>query len=280
MTFNTPEALLRAALDAMLDPQALVEAVRDDEGRIVDFVFRELNPAACTYLQRTEKELLGTRLTEVLPDLPASGLWAQYAHAMETGEPLEVEDFTFFSSRYHTVRRFDLRAKRASADWLSLVWRDVTDRHRAMKFAEIEFSAAASDLVRVSNDALLDPLVLLQEVPNSAGEVVDFVYREVNQATCDYLGLSRAELIGRGLLEMSPGVAETGLFADYVRCLKTGEPVVYDDLNYANEILADTRRYDLRATRATQARSASHGGMSPSATAHRNESRLPSGTTG
>nr|MCW1957386.1 PAS domain S-box protein [Mycobacterium sp.] len=252
MTTTSPEALLRAAVDAMLDPQALVEAVRDGHGRIVDFVFRELNPSACGYLQRSEPDVLGARLTEVFPELPTTGLLAQYTHAMETGEPLEIEAFPLFSKRYHAVRRFDLTATRADADWLSLVWRDVTDRHRAQRFAEIEFSDAARDLVRVSSDALLDPMVLLEAVRDADGQVVDFRYREVNQATCDYLDLSRVELIGHGLLEISPGVAQAGLFADYVRCLKTGEPVVYDDLTYDNEILADTRRYDLRATRATK----------------------------
>ena len=251
VTTRSPEAMLRAAVDAVVDPQALLESVRDDEGRIVDFAFRELNPSACAYLLRSKAELLGGRLTELVPEMLASGLLPQYAHAMETGEPLEVEDFPLFSHRYDTVRRFDVRAMRATADWLSVVWRDVTDRHRAQRFADIEFSEAARDLLRVSSDALLDPLVLLRVVTDSDGKVVDFVYREVNQATCDYLGLSRTELIGRGLLELSPGVAQTGLFADYVRCLRTGEPVVHDDLSYDNEILVDTRRYDLRATRAT-----------------------------
>ena len=251
MTPTPREALLRAAVEAMLDPQALVEAVRDDGGRIVDFVFWEVNPAACAYLRRPEADLLGAPLAEVLPDLAGSGLLAQYVHAMETGEPLDVENFPYISGRYRTVRRFDVRARRASADWLSMVWRDVTDRHRAQQFASIEFSEAARDLVRLGSDALLDPLVLLEAVPDSEGRIVDFVYREVNQAACDYLGLSRGVLIGRGLLEMSPGVAQAGLFADYVRCVKTGEPVVIDDLTYDNEILVDTRRYDVRATRAT-----------------------------
>lgn len=251
VTARSPDALLRAAVDAMIDPQALIESVRDEDGRIVDFVFRELNPSACTYLRRPETELIGARLTEVLPELPASGLLALYGHALETGEPLEVEDFPYFSRRYHTVRRFDLRAKRAAANWLSLVWRDVTDRHRAQQFAEIEFSAAARDLVRVTSDALLDPLVLLQAVQDSRGQVIDFVYLEVNQAACNYLGASRAELIGRRLLEVSPGVEQAGLFADYVRCVTTGEPVMHDDMAYDNQRLAGTRLYDLRATRAT-----------------------------
>ena len=109
----------------------------------------------------------------------------------------------------------------------------------------------APDFLRVSGEALFDPLVLLEAVRDSDGRVVDFVYRGVNQATCDYLKWSREDLLGRGLLEMSPGVLKVGLFADYVRCLETGEPVVVDDLTYDNEILADTRRYDIRATRAS-----------------------------
>ena len=106
-------------------------------------------------------------------------------------------------------------------------------------------------LLRSVADGLIDPLVLLEAVRDSGGRVVDFVYRELNKATCDYLGRPRHDLLGHTLLGKSPGLAEAGLFAEYVRCLDTGEPVVIDDLSYDNEMLAGTRRYDLRATRAT-----------------------------
>ena len=112
-------------------------------------------------------------------------------------------------------------------------------------------SARSRHLLRVVADSMLDPQVLLEVVRDSQGQVVDFVYVEVNRATCEYLGLSRDELLGRRLLLKMPGIAEVGLFADYVRCLDTGEPVAHDDFTYANEILADTRRYDIRAGRAT-----------------------------
>lgn len=113
-----------------------------------------------------------------------------------------------------------------------------------------EYSDAARSLLRSSVDALLDPQVLLEAVRDSHGRVLDLVYRELNQATCDYLGLSRADLLGHGLLETTPGLAEAGLFAACVRCVDSGESVSMDDLTYENEILADTRHYDLRATRA------------------------------
>lgn len=91
----------------------------------------------------------------------------------------------------------------------------------------------------------------MEAVRDPAGQVIDFVYRELNLATCDYLGLPRADLLGRGIVEIMPGLELTELLAGYIRCLNTGEPLVLDDFSYDNEILLDTRRYNLRATRAT-----------------------------
>ena len=90
----------------------------------------------------------------------------------------------------------------------------------------------------------------LEATRDSSGQVVDFLYRDINQATCDYLGVTREELIGRGVVEAMPGIRDT-LLPDYIRCLDTGEPVILNDFSYDNEILVDTRSYDLRATRAT-----------------------------
>ena len=116
--------------------------------------------------------------------------------------------------------------------------------------SEASETHVARSLLRASADALLDPHVLLEAQRDSLGQVVDFIYREVNQATCDYLGVSREDLLGRGLAEIMPG-AKGALLDGYIRCLETGEPVILDDLSYDNEILRDTRRYDLRATRVT-----------------------------
>ena len=104
-------------------------------------------------------------------------------------------------------------------------------------------------VLRASADALLDPCALLEAVRDSSGRIVDFCYRQVNQATCDQFGLSRGELVGRGVVETSPGEKE--LLPDYIRCLQTGEPLVVNDFCYDGEIRTAERRYDLRATRAT-----------------------------
>ena len=110
----------------------------------------------------------------------------------------------------------------------------------------IDAANQASALIRASSDALLDPQVLLEGVWQG-GRVVDLVYRDVNRITCEYLGLSRNELLGHSLLDSLPNIDGSGLLAHYTHCAESGDPVILDAFPYHNELLADLRYYDVRA---------------------------------
>lgn len=107
----------------------------------------------------------------------------------------------------------------------------------------------AHDLLRTNADAMLDPQVLVEGIRYD-GHIADLVYRDVNRATCDYLGLSHDELVGHSLLETLPNLVGSGLFAMYSECADTGTPVVMDGFPYDNELLGDLRYYDIRAAQA------------------------------
>ena len=106
-------------------------------------------------------------------------------------------------------------------------------------------------LSRASLDAMLDPQVLVEVRRDPSGDTTDFVYVEVNQAACDHLGLSREELLGRRLADVAPGVLTSELFAEYERCLDTGDPVILDHTSDHSRPPTNKRRYDVRVTRAT-----------------------------
>lgn len=110
----------------------------------------------------------------------------------------------------------------------------------------IDAANKANALVRASSEAMFDPQVLLEGVW-SDGRVVDLIYRDVNRATCEYLGLSRAELLGHSLLDSLPNIDGSGLLAHYIDCAQTGEPVVLDAFPYYNEVLDSACYYDVRA---------------------------------
>ena len=237
--------LLRANMDSMLDPNVLLEAVRDSSGRVFDFRYRSVNKAACSYLGRAENELLGHSQLEHSPNFRDSELQRRYIECLANGEPVVLDDYEFFSEVLDNERRLDVRGTKVGAELLSLTWSDVTDRFRiAQRVAESEA------LLRASADGMLNPQVVLEAVRDPEGRVVDFDYSRVNRATCAYLGLAEADLLGSSLVGTMPNIEGSGLLRRYGHCLETGEPVVLQDFSYFNELLNDDRRYDIQVTRA------------------------------
>jgi PAS domain-containing protein len=74
-------------------------------------------------------------------------------------------------------------------------------------------------------DTGYDPGLLLEPVRDD-GQIVDFVIEYASVDVPDMAGLSRAEQIGRRLLDTYPHLGKSGVFHAYVRVLETGEPWV------------------------------------------------------
>ncbi len=245
-SLEADRALLRASTDSLLDPQMLLEAVRDPAtGRVVDFIYREANAAACKDMATTRDELIGRTVLELLPGFAESGPLAYYAQCLETGQPGALDDYSYDHEIQASSRRYDIRIAPAGKDFITLTFRDVTDRFQAARRI-----AASEAMLRASAESMLDPQVLMEAVRDPDGHVVDFRYLSVNQATCTYLGLNEGDLVGHTQRENSPNLEGSELHRRYIQCLQDGEPVVLDDYAFFNEILDDARRYDIRATRA------------------------------
>ena len=133
------EAARRAAiLETLLDPHALLRAVRDDRGDVVDFIYVDANQAACDYNRRSREGLIGARLLEVLPGHEGTGLLGMYARTVDSGQPIVLDAFPYLHEILGEERRYDMRAVRVG-DCVSLTWRDVTERYvTAQRIAESE----------------------------------------------------------------------------------------------------------------------------------------------
>jgi diguanylate cyclase (GGDEF)-like protein/PAS domain S-box-containing protein len=146
------QARRAAILDSMLDPHVLLSAVRDDQGTIVDFTYVDANAAACEYMQKSPEQLVGSRLLDLLPGQAGTGMLAMYASAVDSGEPLVLDDYSYPHEILQDERRYDIRAIKVG-DALSFTWRDVTERYEAtQRVAESEhdyrlLAENASDVV-------------------------------------------------------------------------------------------------------------------------------------
>lgn len=131
--------LLRASADNMLDPQVLLEAIRDPDGRVIDFRYLSVNKAACNYLGLAESDLVGHTQLETAPNLEGSELQRSFIRCVEDGEPVILDDFSYFNEILDDPRRYDIRATRAGTDRFTMTWRDVTERFRStQRLAESE----------------------------------------------------------------------------------------------------------------------------------------------
>jgi len=176
------EALLRATVDSLLDPHVRLEAIRDEAGQIVDFVYVDANPAACEYNGMDYEDLIGTRLLDLQPGNTGYGLLERYRQVVETGEPLVLDDFVYPQElRGGQERRYDVRAARVG-DGLSYTWRDVTDRHAAA-----EWLAGSEEHYRLLAENASDVVMRLSP---------DRTYEWVSGSVVDVLGWPATDLLG------------------------------------------------------------------------------------
>ena len=149
---------LTALLKSTLEPHAQLQAVRDDNGTIVDFLVEDVNDAACEFLDIPREQLLGARMAEFVSEETQRSVLARYARVVETGESLDSQAFpsSFLGAESdgEAQRRFDVKAVKY-ADGVSLTWRDVTQTYemaQALAASEQDFKLLAEsigDVVRV-----------------------------------------------------------------------------------------------------------------------------------
>jgi diguanylate cyclase (GGDEF)-like protein/PAS domain S-box-containing protein len=158
-TAEVERQLLRATLDAQLDAQVLMEALRDRGDTIVDFRFIEANPAACRFLGLERQELVGQTVSDVDPGVLGGAEFARLSRVITERVPLVLNDFAYRPLNGR-AGRFDLRAVPVD-DGLAVTWRDVTERFAAAQ-ALVESEQRYRVLLEESSD-----IVAFQDVDGS-----------------------------------------------------------------------------------------------------------------
>ncbi|GAA4217925.1 SpoIIE family protein phosphatase [Actinocatenispora rupis] len=120
---------VRTVLDSVPDPAALLTAVRDDEGRVVDFRYEYTNTAAAGELtglagpDATERTLLA-----VLPDTGSRLLLGEFAKVLADGTPCHLGDVTVDAAADGTEHSLVAQVNAARVgESVLVVWRTRTD---------------------------------------------------------------------------------------------------------------------------------------------------------
>src|SRR5262249_54365864 len=125
---------LKAASDSSLDKFFLWRSVRDDSGKVVDFVLQEVNARGAKFLGRDRASAIGHRLSHVPVAMTGRGI-DRYVHVVDTGEPLEEE----FQVEADEVRPRWYRHQVVRVnDGIAITLRDITARKRSEQEVQLQ----------------------------------------------------------------------------------------------------------------------------------------------
>jgi PAS domain-containing protein len=90
-TVTTPspslDARLLALFDAFDEPVSIASAIRDRDGRLLDFRLEFVNRAAAEWAGGPREKMIGLITGELLPEFRSSGYFDTLAEVVETGVP-------------------------------------------------------------------------------------------------------------------------------------------------------------------------------------------------
>jgi PAS domain S-box-containing protein len=214
------DARFRAVQDASPDGSVVVESVRDDAGRIVDFASTYVNPAAERLTGRAAADLLGRRLLEQFPHVRDEGLFDAYVRVVETGQPYVAETEYRHDGMDHGLRLTVAKV----GDGFHIHFADVSERLRAERRARFlgDLGAALQPLA--------DPDALMATAARLLGEHLGAdrcAYAEVEAdedtftITGDYTRGDTASIVGRFTF--------AAFGAEVLRLMRANAPYVVDD---------------------------------------------------
>lgn len=213
--------LLQAILDNAQTGIAVMQSVRDQEGRVVNFRFTHLNFHAERITQLPKEQLIGQLYTTAWPESRTNGVLNWHIQVAETGEPAKINGANLPVSGYDGW--YNVRVRRFG-DGVIATFVDVT----ALKETELANQRQAN-LLRSVLDNSSNAIIAFRSVRDpTTGDIVDFQYVAHNEVNRRNMNLTDEEILGHTLLEFFPQMVAAGLFSRFVNAVITGEPTTFE----------------------------------------------------
>lgn len=186
------------------------------ERRVRDLVYTSVNRETERIAGAPAMSMIGRGICERFPHARRVGLFDALKRVAETGDPYAA-DVRYSGDGIDGWYRFHVTG---DASGLTAVAQEVTEQKR-----DEERLRAHEQLLKAVLDTSPGAVLVLDAVRDEVGAVVDLRYVLANEPAGRLLNRPTAELLGRRVTEVFPGVARTGLMPSFARVVETGEPL-------------------------------------------------------
>jgi len=207
-------------LNATINGLFALEAIRDDQGQIVDFQFVKLNEPFARILGQREEDVVGKRYTAVLPLAKANGLFDLKCQVIETGETIVKE---IYYEGDGIDKWYLIAITKLGENGIVETVTDITESKRDKEEVE-RIANRFEEVISMSHSGIQT----FKPVYNKQGEIVDFRMHIVNPTIGAYIGQPVEALVGQLASKYFPAYMTNGLFEIYKDCYLTGERKHFD----------------------------------------------------
>ena len=202
------EERYRAAAEGGLDAFYLLDAVRDAEGEVEDFVFVDLNRRGAELISRGRNQVIGHQLCELIPANRTDGFLDRYKKVLESGETL-YEEFAIDAEAEGIKPSWLAHQVIPVGDGIAISTRDITPRKQAEQDLRQQ---------REENQAIIDGIPAMVFYKDAQNRIL-----RVNRAVTQVMGLSADQIEGRHSREIFPDEAEA-FYADDQEVIQSRRP--------------------------------------------------------
>ncbi|TDO73147.1 PAS domain S-box-containing protein [Flavobacterium chryseum] len=213
---------LRSVIDSSLDVIQVFKAVRDDNGKITDFVWLVQNSKG----MEQNDDVIGENLLEKNPGIVEAGIFDRLVQVAETGIPVEIEQY-YSSEQFKDSWFYQAIVKQD--DGVVMTTRNITKQITAEK----ELLGLKDELAKKANDRYLElfnsideGFCIIQVEFDKDGNAYDYRFIEANNAFATQTGLHNAA--GKTIKQLSPD-QDQHLLEIYGRIAKTREPERFEN---------------------------------------------------
>ena len=182
------EELFRTGVGSLLDGFTICSPVRDESSEIIDFRWEYANDAACARNGLTREQMLGQRISEVLPGYTSTDVFKLHRRVAKTGEPARVDEVSWqgeWSGGQQIDRAYDGSVVPLGPN-IIVTGRDVTQARRNERELRLQ-----AELLELAHDAVIvrDPVESRMTFWNREAEAIyGYSHREaLGQVTHELL---------------------------------------------------------------------------------------------
>ncbi|WP_052731106.1 PAS domain-containing protein [Spirosoma radiotolerans] len=206
--------LLDNVLNTSLMTVFVYEAIRDEQGQILDFSVRLVNERArASVLARLGIDIDGKTLLDVNPDSRQAGQFNLFCQVIESGQPIQVEQFYSGPKAWYNTSITKLN------DGVVVMGNDITEQKQIALETERQ-RTLLDGVLNASQDAIL----VLEAIRDEQGKLTDFRFTHANSMVTHLLSYSIDTVLQHTFRTLYSGPQETTLFNQYRSVTETGLP--------------------------------------------------------